>query len=511
VPSSGSPRASTCDGRSRALVRIRGNGSLGSRHGDPEGLRHRDRVRDHGARGRQQPGHGIVAAHQRLPRRAHPTAQCRASGGTSRTSTRQRRAGFSLDDALAPEIETHLVNAVLTNGARYYVDHAHPEISTPECRDAREAVVFDRAAEQIVRLMRGRRQMLPDGAEIVATRTTPTARATATAATRTTCWTRDTVRTDRRPRHGALRHPPGLHRCRQGRLRAAQGRTGRRRAVPDHPARRLLRRGGRPRDHAEAADRQHPRRTARDASKYRRLHVIVGDANMSEVATFLKVGTTTIVLAMVEDDVPPDDLRARQSRCRRCARSATTSPAAAARLLRRHHRHGDRDPVGACSSGPASTPRARTASRRRRRGRCRACLRRWEAVLTGSSATRMRWPTSSTGWPSDRLIEGYRERHGLARATPDSRPRPAVPRHASGQVAVPAGRRERLVRRRGRRRDHRAARRPPGPTSVGGACRRWPTDIVAANWDSLVFDVGTRPAATGADDGTAARHRRPRG
>ena len=40
--------------------------------------------------------------------------------------------GFSLDDSLAPEVETTLVNAVLTNGARYYVDHAHPEISTPE-------------------------------------------------------------------------------------------------------------------------------------------------------------------------------------------------------------------------------------------------------------------------------------------------------------------------------------------------------------------------------------------
>ncbi len=42
--------------------------------------------------------------------------------------------GFSLDDVMAPEIETTLVNAVLTNGARYYVDHAHPEISTPEGR-----------------------------------------------------------------------------------------------------------------------------------------------------------------------------------------------------------------------------------------------------------------------------------------------------------------------------------------------------------------------------------------
>ena len=44
--------------------------------------------------------------------------------------------GFSYDDAMAPEVETYLVNAVLTNGARYYVDHAHPEISTPECASA---------------------------------------------------------------------------------------------------------------------------------------------------------------------------------------------------------------------------------------------------------------------------------------------------------------------------------------------------------------------------------------
>jgi Pup amidohydrolase len=39
--------------------------------------------------------------------------------------------GFVAEASLAPEVETHLVNAVLTNGARYYVDHAHPELSTP--------------------------------------------------------------------------------------------------------------------------------------------------------------------------------------------------------------------------------------------------------------------------------------------------------------------------------------------------------------------------------------------
>ena len=38
-----------------------------------------------------------------------------------------------------------------------------------------------------------------------------------------------------------------------------------------------------------------------DREKYRRLHVIVGDSNMSEFSTFLKIGTTGIVLRMIED------------------------------------------------------------------------------------------------------------------------------------------------------------------------------------------------------------------
>src|SRR5713101_5450494 len=38
-----------------------------------------------------------------------------------------------------------------------------------------------------------------------------------------------------------------------------------------------------------------------DAERYRRLHIIVGDSNMSEVATYLKVGTAALVLSMIED------------------------------------------------------------------------------------------------------------------------------------------------------------------------------------------------------------------
>ncbi len=63
---------------------------------------------------------------------------------------------------MPPEIETHLVNAVLTNGARYYVDHAHPEMSTPECADALEAVLYDKAGELILRRsMAAAARMLP--------------------------------------------------------------------------------------------------------------------------------------------------------------------------------------------------------------------------------------------------------------------------------------------------------------------------------------------------------------
>ena len=38
-----------------------------------------------------------------------------------------------------------------------------------------------------------------------------------------------------------------------------------------------------------------------DPEKYRRLHVIIGDANLAEVSTYLKVGTTALVLSMIED------------------------------------------------------------------------------------------------------------------------------------------------------------------------------------------------------------------
>jgi proteasome accessory factor A len=45
-----------------------------------------------------------------------------------------------------------------------------------------------------------------------------------------------------------------------------------------------------------------------DPEKYRRLHVIIGDANLAEVSTYLKIGTTSLVLAMIEDRFLTRDL-----------------------------------------------------------------------------------------------------------------------------------------------------------------------------------------------------------
>src|ERR1700741_312213 len=76
--------------------------------------------------------------------------------------------GFAREGAMAPEVETHLVNAVLTNGARYYVDHAHPEYSTPECANALDAIRYDKAGEVILaRSVAAAARALPPGQSLV--------------------------------------------------------------------------------------------------------------------------------------------------------------------------------------------------------------------------------------------------------------------------------------------------------------------------------------------------------
>src|SRR5690606_8913031 len=63
--------------------------------------------------------------------------------------------GFELARALAdesqlPDEDVGLANAILPNGARLHVDHAHPEYSSPEVTSARDLVIWDKAGERIM-------------------------------------------------------------------------------------------------------------------------------------------------------------------------------------------------------------------------------------------------------------------------------------------------------------------------------------------------------------------------
>ncbi len=216
--------------------------------------------------------------------------------------------GFNLDDVFAPEVETSLVNAVLPNGARYYVDHAHPEISIPEVTTAAEAVRWDRAADEIVRASMGyAAELLPDGAELVVYKNNSDGKGNSYGCHENYLMSRDTPF----GRIAAQITPHFVTRqvfCGAGKVGCEQsGREPADVAVPAQPAGRLLRGGGRSRDHLKrpivnTRDEPHC-----DPQKYRRLHVIVGDANMSEIATYLKVGTTAILLAMIEDNELGDE------------------------------------------------------------------------------------------------------------------------------------------------------------------------------------------------------------
>ena len=63
--------------------------------------------------------------------------------------------GFDLarevaDPSQLTDEDLGLANVILTNGARLYVDHAHPEYSTPECTNPRAAVIWDKAGERVM-------------------------------------------------------------------------------------------------------------------------------------------------------------------------------------------------------------------------------------------------------------------------------------------------------------------------------------------------------------------------
>jgi len=77
--------------------------------------------------------------------------------------------GFERPGLEPLEDEGGLVSVILDNGARYYVDHAHPEYSTPECTNARDLVIHDKAGERVLaESIRASRRVMQPNHSIVA-------------------------------------------------------------------------------------------------------------------------------------------------------------------------------------------------------------------------------------------------------------------------------------------------------------------------------------------------------
>jgi proteasome accessory factor A len=192
-------------------------------------------------------------------------------------------------------------NTFLENGARLYVDTGfHPEYATPECDDVLQLVAYDRAGERIVaELVRQAEIRLPEHGVIGRVRAFKNN--TDSAGNSYGCHENYLV-----SRGTAFpRLVDGLVPF----LASRQIFTGAGRIRPDSRGARycISQRAehittevsgttvsGRPM--INTRDEPHA-----DGERFRRLHVIVGDSNMSEVATYLKVGTTALVLDMIED------------------------------------------------------------------------------------------------------------------------------------------------------------------------------------------------------------------
>jgi proteasome accessory factor A len=198
-----------------------------------------------------------------------------------------------------------LANVILTNGARLYVDHAHPEYSTPEVTTPLDVVRWDKAGEQVMLDASRRAGQLPGGSPIVLYKNNTDNKGASYGAHENYLMRRST------PFGDIVRHLTPFFVSRQ--VVAGAGRVGIGQDGREHGFQITQRADFFEVEVGLETTLKRPIINTRDEphadpEKYRRLHVIVGDANLAEVSTYLKVGTTALVLAMIEDRFITTDL-----------------------------------------------------------------------------------------------------------------------------------------------------------------------------------------------------------
>ncbi len=386
-----------------------------------------------------------------------------------------------------------LANVILTNGARLYVDHAHPEYSSPEVTNPRDAVLWDKAGEVVMLRAVRRIAATPGLAPVNLYKNNTDNKGVSYGTHENYLMRRETAFSD------IVRHLTPFFVSRQvvtGAGRVGRGQDG------SGSGFQLSQRA----DFFEVevgleTTLKRPIINTRDephasAERFRRLHVIIGDANLCEVSTFLKTGTTALVLELIEQRAFTRELSVERPVASLHAVSHDPSLRAlltlreggtltAVQLQWAYHeqvaayladRYGsDLDPVSV------------------------EVMARWESVLT-----RLERDPMSCGRELDwvaklRLLEGFREREGLGWGAArlqlidlqwaDLRPEKGLYHRlaARGQV-------ERLV---SDEEIARAVTEPPEDTRAyfrGRCLSRYGEHVAAASWDSVIFDVPGRGA-----------------
>ena len=208
-----------------------------------------------------------------------------------------------------PRVESMMANVILVNGARYYVDHAHSEVSSPECSSPSQVVLYDRAGDAVIResMERVLRDLGPS-MEITTHKNNSDGKGNSYGC-------HENYLVDRRVPFSSFQKFMTTHLVTRqvfagaGKVGVEMARTGETRVAFQLSQRAdffeeevgletTIRR-----PIINTRDEPHA-----DPVKYRRLHVITGDANMSEFATWLKVGTSALVLSCIEDGGIPDAL-----------------------------------------------------------------------------------------------------------------------------------------------------------------------------------------------------------
>jgi len=404
--------------------------------------------------------------------------------------------GFDLSTGLGRDLveppsddELGLANVILPNGARLYVDHAHPEYSTPEVTNPLDVVRWDKAGERVMAEAARRAATVPGTFPLQLYKNNTDGKGASYGAHENYLMARAT------PFPEIVRHLTPFFVSRQvvtGAGRVGRGQDGRASGYQ------LTQRADffevevglettLKRPIINTRDEPHA-----DPEKYRRLHVIIGDANLSEISTFLKVGTTALVLAMVEDKFLSTDL-------------TVESPVASLRAVSHDPalRHLLTLADGRRMTGVHLQMEYLEQARKYVEDRFGSnvdevtadVLTRWESVLSRLEVDPMLCAGELDWVAKLQLLEGYRARDGLGWDAP----RLALVDLQYADVRPDKGLYNRLVARGSMTRllpeaeVERAMNEPPEDTRAyfrGQCLQRYPESVAAASWDSVIFDVG---------------------